>query len=68
MENTLREKMLEIKRAELENQATRAEEQQSQTQKQQQQNENMQTLLLQQQQEKSQAMMALIESLIKKTS
>ena len=60
MERKLREKELEVKKAELADQANRAQEQQ--------QNQNMQTLLLQQQQQQSTAMIALIKSLSKKTN
>ena len=73
MERNLREKELEVKKAELADQAARAHEQKMQMQQmiqvmqqQQQQSQNMQTLLLQQQQQQSQAIMALIESLTKK--
>ena len=73
MERNLREKELEVKKAELADQAVRAQEQKMQMQQmiqvmqhQQQQNQNVQTLLLQQQQQQSQAIMALIKSLTNK--
>lgn len=73
MERNLREKELEVKKAELADQAARAQEQKMQMQEmiqvmqqQQQQNQNMQTLLLQQQQQQSQAILALINSLTNK--